>query len=68
MFEDIIKSRGLFDHNELKKLLKRHSSGKGDYSRLLFRVLSVELWFQVFIDPRPMNNENTDTAKQTATL
>ena len=65
---DIIKSRGLFDHNELKKLLKRHSSGKGDYSRLLFRVLSVELWFQVFIDPRPMNNENTDTAKQTATL
>lgn len=63
-----ISERGLFNNNELSKLISKHSSGKYDYSRLLFRLLCVELWFQVFIDPKPASNENSDTPKQTAAL
>jgi asparagine synthase (glutamine-hydrolysing) len=43
-------SRGLFSPSALKKLIKKQKSGDGNYSRLLYRMLNVELWFRNFID------------------
>lgn len=43
-------SRGLFDRKGLKRLISRHRSERANHGPLLFRLLSVELWFRVFID------------------
>jgi asparagine synthase (glutamine-hydrolysing) len=43
-------ARKIFNQKELNKLIAIHQSGKKDYSRFLYRILSVELWFRVFID------------------
>ncbi len=42
--------RGLFDRRGLEKLINQHRSGEGSHGPLLFRLLSVELWFRLFID------------------
>lgn len=42
--------RGLFSKNVLEKYFQDQVSGKKDNSRLLYRLLSVELWFREFID------------------
>lgn len=43
-------SRGLFDRNGLQRVLADHRSGRRDHGNLLYRLLSVELWFRRFID------------------
>ncbi len=42
--------RGIFDEQGLRKIIERHVAGQHDFSPLLFRLLSVELWFRTFID------------------
>jgi asparagine synthase (glutamine-hydrolysing) len=44
-------SRGLFSKDALIKAFKEQKEQKKNHSRLLFRLLSVELWFREFIDP-----------------
>jgi asparagine synthase (glutamine-hydrolysing) len=43
-------SRGLFNQNELITIIDEHESGIKNHSTFLYRLLSVELWFQTFID------------------
>lgn len=43
-------SRNLFNEKKLKNIIDLHVSNKANYSFLLFRLLSVELWFREFID------------------
>jgi asparagine synthase (glutamine-hydrolysing) len=43
-------NRGLFSEKAIRKVLLAQKSGKENYSRYLFRMLSVELWFREFID------------------
>lgn len=45
--------RGIFDRAGLERLIEEHRSERADHGHLLFRMLSVELWFRNFIDPRP---------------
>lgn len=42
--------RKLFSKNNIEKAIKNQIDGKSDNSRILFRMLSVELWFRIFID------------------
>ena len=42
--------RGLFNKEMLVTIINEHDSGKKNHSTFLYRLLSVELWFQVFID------------------
>jgi asparagine synthase (glutamine-hydrolysing) len=42
--------RGLFSIDGLREIISKHETGQKDYSTLLFRLLSVELWFRIFID------------------
>lgn len=43
-------SRGLFESAGLEALIAEHLSGRKDHGTLLFRLLSVELWFRIFVD------------------
>ncbi|MGL3820768.1 asparagine synthase (glutamine-hydrolyzing) [Sphingopyxis sp. R3-92] len=43
-------ARGLFDAQGLRARIEDHRSGRSDHGTLLFRLLSVELWFRIFID------------------
>lgn len=43
-------ARGLFDREGLEAIIVDHISGKADHGPLLFRLLSTELWFRLFID------------------
>jgi asparagine synthase (glutamine-hydrolysing) len=42
--------RKIFSKKALVKAFEEHKCGKKDYSRILYRMLSVELWFRQFID------------------
>jgi asparagine synthase (glutamine-hydrolysing) len=46
--------RELFERKGLEKLIREHVSGAKDHGTLLFRLLSVELWFRIFIDGEPV--------------
>jgi asparagine synthase (glutamine-hydrolysing) len=50
IMSDICRSRKLFNHLEIEKMFDRHIQRKSNHSRILFRILSVELWFRNFID------------------
>lgn len=43
-------SRKIVHVKPFKKLYQKHLNGKKDYSRFLYRLLSVELWYRKFID------------------
>ncbi|NAS11519.1 asparagine synthase (glutamine-hydrolyzing) [Poritiphilus flavus] len=47
---DALEARNIFDKKVLKDLLTKTRNEEQDYSRVLFRILSVELWFRTFID------------------
>ncbi|WP_019671487.1 asparagine synthase (glutamine-hydrolyzing) [Eudoraea adriatica] len=50
LLSDSLNNRRLFNKSVLEKLLKLTISKKKDHSRLLFRILEVEIWFRTFID------------------
>lgn len=43
-------NRGIFNSSGLEKFIKNHIDGKKNNSTILFRLLSVELWYRLFID------------------
>jgi asparagine synthase (glutamine-hydrolysing) len=45
------RSRGLFNYTFIEYLLHAHLQGRQNYQAQLFTLASLELWFQVFIDP-----------------
>ncbi len=45
-----LNDRGLFEPKHISRLIKEHHSGKVNHERILFKILSIELWFQNFID------------------
>ncbi|NQU77595.1 hypothetical protein HQ544_02765, partial [Candidatus Falkowbacteria bacterium] len=47
-----LKKHGVFDSDKVKKLFKEHLQGKNN-ERLLWRVLTIELWM------RHVNREST---------
>jgi len=42
--------RGIFRSDNIAKLIKTHKQGKEDYSRLLFSLIMLEFWHNIFID------------------
>jgi len=50
LLSDKCNSRGLFSKEFITKAFKEQREHIKDQSRLLFRLLSVELWFREFID------------------
>lgn len=50
LLSDTCLGRGLFSRNSLIKCFNKHQNGIANESRLLYRMLNVELWFRNFID------------------
>ena len=50
LLSDKCISRGLFSRDAILKAFKEQKEGVKNNSRLLFRLLNVELWFREFID------------------
>ena len=50
--EDKIKARGIFKPEAIKKIISDNNSGKADFSYLIFAILCVEIWFQIFVDEK----------------
>jgi len=43
-------NRDIFNKNKIIEILDKHCKGKKDYSFQIWSILSIELWFQTFID------------------
>lgn len=52
LHSDCFRNRGVFEQNEVNKLLDDHVSGKRDNFRKIWAVLNFELWFQIFFDKK----------------
>jgi asparagine synthase (glutamine-hydrolysing) len=48
--EDVVKRRGLFRPQEVKRVLDANFSGREDYNLQIFQLLGLELWHRTFID------------------
>ena len=48
--EKNIKKRGYFNSSYIKEILKQHYQGKSNFSDLLWALLNLEMWHQIFID------------------
>jgi len=42
--------RGIFKKDEVKKILEEHCKTNIDYSRHIWALLTLELWFQEYFD------------------
>jgi asparagine synthase (glutamine-hydrolysing) len=51
---DVIHRRGLFDPQAIGRVLNEHQDGTADHGSLIWGLISVELWHQLYLDgPRP---------------
>jgi asparagine synthase (glutamine-hydrolysing) len=48
--EDIVKRRGLFRPEEVRRVIEANLSGREDYNLQVFQLLTLELWQRAFID------------------
>jgi asparagine synthase (glutamine-hydrolysing) len=52
-----VRRRGLFRPELVTRLLDEHERGVADHGRLLWGLLGVELWHQVYVDAGPARKE-----------
>jgi asparagine synthase (glutamine-hydrolysing) len=48
--DEVIRKRGLFRPEEVKRLIELHLSGREDLSLQIFQLLNLELWQRQFMD------------------
>lgn len=48
--EETVKKRGLFDPNEVRRLIELNESGKEDLNLQIFQLLTFEIWAREFLD------------------
>ena len=48
--EDGVRRRGLFDPQEVRRIIDTNLSGREDYNLQVFQLLNLELWQRQFID------------------
>lgn len=46
-------ARGLVDENTIREMLASHIAGSGNYTRQLRALISLEIWFRLFVDRDP---------------
>ena len=50
--KEAIDKRGIFNYDSLQEILLKDKLGYEDYSYTILSILSIELWFKIFIDER----------------
>jgi asparagine synthase (glutamine-hydrolysing) len=48
--EEVVKKRGLFRPEEVRRVIEANLSGREDYNLQVFQLLTLELWQRAFID------------------
>jgi asparagine synthase (glutamine-hydrolysing) len=48
--DEVVRKRGLFRPEEVKRLIDRNLSGREDLSLQVFQLLNLELWQRQFLD------------------
>jgi asparagine synthase (glutamine-hydrolysing) len=48
--EETIKRRGLFDFQEVRRIIEQNQSGKEDFNLQVFQLLNLEIWMREFLD------------------
>jgi asparagine synthase (glutamine-hydrolysing) len=48
--EETVRRRGLFDPQEIRRIISANLSGREDYNLQVFQLLTLELWQRAFID------------------
>jgi asparagine synthase (glutamine-hydrolysing) len=48
--EETVKRRGIFQPQEVKRVIEANFSGREDYNLQVFQLLGLELWHQTFVD------------------
>jgi asparagine synthase (glutamine-hydrolysing) len=48
-----IKQRGLFNHEYVEELICEHEEGFADHATMLYGLINLEHWFQLFVDAKP---------------
>jgi asparagine synthase (glutamine-hydrolysing) len=51
LLSERMRSRGYFQNDYIERMLQDHLNGKTNYQAQIFTLVSLELWFRVFIDP-----------------
>jgi asparagine synthase (glutamine-hydrolysing) len=51
--DEVIRKRGLFRPEEVRRLIDRNLSGREDFSLQVFQLLNLELWQRQFLDRSP---------------
>lgn len=54
LFSESFKSRKILDPAYVEDRFKKHSSGAGDWSWEIWRWLTMEIWFRIFIDGKKL--------------
>jgi asparagine synthase (glutamine-hydrolysing) len=50
--EETVRKRGLFQPQEVRRIIAENLSGREDYNLQVFQLLNLELWQRVFIDSK----------------
>jgi asparagine synthase (glutamine-hydrolysing) len=48
--EEVVRKRGLFRPEEVKRLIDQNLSGREDFSLQVFQLLNLEIWHRQFLD------------------
>lgn len=62
------RERGIFDPEKVAKILARHVRGESHLENSIFRWLSVELWFRLFIDGEGMPAADASFAENSSAV
>jgi asparagine synthase (glutamine-hydrolysing) len=52
--EETVRRRGLFQPQEVTRIIAANLSGREDYNLQVFQLLNLELWQRIFIDSQPV--------------
>jgi asparagine synthase (glutamine-hydrolysing) len=50
--DETVKRRGLFNPQEVRRIIAANLSGREDYNLQVFQLLTLELWQRTFIDSK----------------
>ncbi|HEX8847644.1 MAG TPA: asparagine synthase (glutamine-hydrolyzing) [Pyrinomonadaceae bacterium] len=53
--EETVSRRGLFNPQEVRRIIAANLSGREDYNLQVFQLLTLELWQRTFIDAKAVN-------------
>jgi asparagine synthase (glutamine-hydrolysing) len=57
--EEAVRSRGLFQPAEVRRIIELNLSGREDYNLQVFQLLNLELWHRQFIDGSNVNRQTS---------